>query len=46
MEGMAGKNPHNLCLAAKATLGMAGVLRERLCSKTGFFKALTVTEVG
>src|SRR5690606_39484502 len=32
------KNPLNLCVAAEATIGMAGVLRERLCISASFCK--------
>ena len=32
------KNPLNLCVAAEATIGMAGVLRERLCIAASFCK--------
>lgn len=33
------KNPLNLCLAAEATIGMAGVLRRSLCGATAFCKS-------
>ncbi|WP_243269845.1 MULTISPECIES: hypothetical protein [Pseudomonas] len=34
------KNPHNLCLVAKATRGMAGVLLQRLGSRPIFCKGV------
>lgn len=39
IAGMPGiKNPLDLCVAAEATIGMAGMLRGRLCTVASFCK--------
>jgi len=37
------KNPLNLCIAAEAAIGMAGVLRERIGSKSQLGKVFTAS---